>query len=59
MTEPDHAPMAVFHARQAQAASRSVGLVGDLELTDAPCGEAAVAIALGIVERAEIRGEPR
>ncbi|RDI55881.1 TetR/AcrR family transcriptional regulator [Nocardia mexicana] len=60
MTEPDHAPMAVFHARQALAAvSWSVGLMGDLDLTDAQCGEAAVSIALDIFERAGIRDEPQ
>ncbi|WP_280266879.1 TetR/AcrR family transcriptional regulator [Nocardia wallacei] len=60
MTEPDHAPMAVFHARQALAAvSWSVGLMGDLDLTDAQCGEAAVAIGFDIFDRAGVRDAPR
>ncbi|MBF6327778.1 TetR/AcrR family transcriptional regulator [Nocardia transvalensis] len=52
MTAPDHEPMAVFHARQAVAAiSWSVGMMGDLDLTDDQCNAAAVEIALGIYDR--------
>ncbi|MDT0305915.1 helix-turn-helix domain-containing protein [Streptomyces sp. DSM 44917] len=52
MTAPDHAPLARYHARQALAAiSWSVGMMGDLDLSDEQCREAAVAIALGIYDR--------
>jgi len=53
MTAPDHEPLTIYYARQALAAiSWSVGMMGDVPLTDEECHEAAVAIALDIYARA-------
>lgn len=53
MTGPDHRPIAVFHARQALLAiGWSVAMMGDLDLTDEQCQDAAVAVALVIYGRA-------
>ncbi|MFI7195439.1 hypothetical protein ACIBQ0_37410 [Nocardia nova] len=54
MTAPDHEPLAVFHARQALLAiSWSIGMMGDVDLTDEQCRRAAEDIALAIYERAQ------
>lgn len=56
MTGPDHQPIAVFHARQALLAiGWSVAMMGDLNLTDEQCQDAAVAVALNIYGRASRR----
>ena len=47
ITAPSRDPLAIFHARQALAAiSWSVGMMGDVDLTDEQCRDAAVNIAL-------------
>ncbi|MQY17478.1 TetR/AcrR family transcriptional regulator [Nocardia macrotermitis] len=52
ITGPARDPLAIFHARQALLAiSWSVGMMGDVELTDEQCRAAAVALALDIYER--------
>ncbi|WP_405165363.1 TetR/AcrR family transcriptional regulator [Nocardia sp. NBC_01499] len=52
MTEPDHEPRAVFHARQALLAiSWSTAMMGDLPLSDDECYAAAVDIAHGILAK--------
>ncbi|WP_308166470.1 TetR/AcrR family transcriptional regulator [Nocardia albiluteola] len=58
ITAPDRDPLAIFHARQALAAiSWSVGMMGDVELTDEQCRDAAVKIALDIYESAQATPE--
>ncbi|WP_433655951.1 TetR/AcrR family transcriptional regulator [Nocardia sp. CA-128927] len=52
MTEPDHAPRAVFHARQALLAiSWSTAMMGDLPLSDDECYAASADIARDILAR--------
>ncbi|WP_067692500.1 TetR/AcrR family transcriptional regulator [Nocardia jejuensis] len=52
MTAPEHAPLAVFHARQALLAlSWSISMMGDLPLDDDECYGAASAIASDILRR--------
>lgn len=50
MTDPGHAPLDVFHARQALLAiSWSTAMMGDLDLSDDECHRAAIEIAHGIL----------
>ncbi|MFD4401663.1 TetR/AcrR family transcriptional regulator [Nocardia sp. NPDC058499] len=52
MTEPERAPLDVFHARQALLAiSWSTAMMGDLPLSDDECFHAAVAVAQDILRR--------
>ncbi|MFD6159270.1 TetR/AcrR family transcriptional regulator [Nocardia sp. NPDC060256] len=52
MTEPDRAPRAVFHARQALLAiSWSTAMMGDLPLSDDECYSASLDIARDILAR--------
>lgn len=52
MTAPAHEPMSVFHARQALLAiGWSVAMMGDIDLTDQECSDAAITIALNIYTR--------
>ncbi|WP_040823406.1 TetR/AcrR family transcriptional regulator [Nocardia jiangxiensis] len=52
VTGADRDPLAIFHARQALLAiSWSVGMMGDVELTDEQCRAAAVSLALDIYDR--------
>ncbi|NKY59283.1 helix-turn-helix transcriptional regulator [Nocardia flavorosea] len=52
MTEPERAPMDVFHARQALLAiGWSTAMMGDLPLSDDECFRAAVAVAQDILRR--------
>ena len=56
MTAPAHQPISVFHARQALLAiGWSVAMMGDIDLTDQECCQAAIAIALSIYNRSADR----
>ena len=52
MTAPDHAPLDVYHARQALLAiSWSVSMMGDLDLSDDDMRTAATAVAVDILAK--------